>query len=298
MSYNDPRPLGRDRRAGFTLIELIVGLVLAVILATIVFQMLQGQGNFVSLQSAREEAQQNARGAVEVMGAELRSVLPGGMVAAEDNALEFYQPVVWGILCQATTSNNSATALFPNPGGSEFGVDSNSGVLFENGVATDDWLPDAMVGPRATFTGTSAAAASDCAGYNPSGDFLAYDLSGTNFPVGIPAGSRVALYRRIRYDVGASGGESWIRRSFGESGGVLNQQPLAGPLPTATDLAFRYYHARTGAALATPVTAVMMDSVGRIGVVVRTQADPKSSASMQFETDSLTIHLRNRLTNP
>ena len=53
--------------AGFTVVELMVAIVLTGILATIMFQLMQGQGRFAGLQDARQEVQQNDRGALDLI---------------------------------------------------------------------------------------------------------------------------------------------------------------------------------------------------------------------------------------
>jgi prepilin-type N-terminal cleavage/methylation domain-containing protein len=78
----------RLNRAGFSLIELLVALMISGLLATVMFQLMSGQGRFVEIQSAREEVQQNSRAALDLIGNDLRT-LPGGesLVRADDDSI-------------------------------------------------------------------------------------------------------------------------------------------------------------------------------------------------------------------
>jgi len=90
---------------------------------------------------------------------------------------------------------------------------------------------------------------------------------------------------------GPDAGEVWIRRSNGLSGGAFSMQPLAGPVP-AGGLELTYYN-DAGAEIAAPgTTAAALLLVRRIGV--RITSERERDGVTQTETDSLTIHLRNR----
>ena len=101
------------RTAGFTLVEVMVALLIALILSGVVFQLIRGQSRFVTVQSAREEVQQNTRGALELMASELRSIEPGGLVETDSNSVTFLLPRAWGLYCGGTATQMSA--VFPVP---------------------------------------------------------------------------------------------------------------------------------------------------------------------------------------
>ena len=104
----------RSRRAaaGFTIVELLVGLVLASIFATILFQLVRGQSRFVAIQSAREEVQQNVRGALDIIASELRAVPAGGLMQGDASTIRFLVPRAIGVHCGGGTPN-AMTVLFP-----------------------------------------------------------------------------------------------------------------------------------------------------------------------------------------
>ena len=107
-------------------------------------------------------------------------------------------------------------------------------------------------------------------------------LSGNNLPA-TTAGRTLYLYQLVRYDVGgmtgsATGDDYWIRRSDGLPSGT-SQQPLAGPLPRATGLAFRYFKSN-GTEITPGSTRADLDSVARIGVKVVARSRTRGRANL------------------
>src|SRR5688572_28851170 len=62
---------------GFTIIELLIALVISGILALSIFEVVSNESEFVSLQSQREEVQQNTRASLELIASELRTIPAG-----------------------------------------------------------------------------------------------------------------------------------------------------------------------------------------------------------------------------
>src|SRR5215211_5199727 len=112
MGPNVARRL-RDRR-GFTLMELLVALMISSFLVTVIYQLMDGNSRFVRTQSAREEVQQNARAAIDVMAGDLRTVQPTAILAMGPDSLRFYMPRAFGVLCnQLDTNSATAWVIFP-----------------------------------------------------------------------------------------------------------------------------------------------------------------------------------------
>src|SRR5688500_12033257 len=111
--FPEAKRLRRDRR-GFTLIELLVALMISSFLVTVIYQLMSGQSRFVRIQSAREEVQQNARAAMDVMAGDLRTVPPSAIQAMGPDSIRFYMPRAWGVLCNTIDSNSGTLwAIFP-----------------------------------------------------------------------------------------------------------------------------------------------------------------------------------------
>jgi len=287
-------------RAGFTLIEVLVALVLAVMLGGVIMQVVQGESRFVTVQSAREEVQQNSRGALEILGSELRSAQPSGLVRADTNSVAFLLPRVWGVSC----GGGSATALpviFPAAGGVAFDLNSGSGLLADTSSAgAPSWVPspNPVLANRATVTSLTAlnpalgTAGNACEGIrslaDPNGLLQAYTVGGANLPI-TPAGNTVYLYQGVSYSVAQIGTEWWIYRTLGTG----SAQPLAGPLDGANGLALTYYDA-SGNRIAQPITALAtLKTVARIGITVSTRSRVKGNANLT-DKQATSITLRNQ----
>lgn len=293
--------------AGFTFVEVMVALLIAALLVGVVFEIVRGQGRFVTVQSAREEVQQNTRGALELMASELRSVEPGGLVATDSNSITFLLPRAWGLYCGGTAAQMSA--VFPRLPAEMRAVNSASGVIADTAAAAPrKWAPSPVNAARAVVTAVEtfdlATPGNTCANLRPTtippatpaGATIAQGLrlTGTNLPVS-REGNVVYLYQLVRYDVAETGGEWWIRRSNGMSGDATVQQPLAGPIPAAGGLRFRYWDGAAGGELGPAMsTLAQLERVGRIRIGVRTRSRARSGAAVQQEADSLTVLLWNR----
>jgi len=277
------------------MVEILITLVIVGIFSTVLFQLVRGQAAFTQTQTARQEAEQNVRGALELLAGELRSVPGSAIDLGEENRLRYFLPRAFGIVCSVSTS--TIVAVFPPlPAGT---VPLNPGLTPRYGmlafdVAQNRWVSGLVPGTRSQVTGveevTGAAAA--CPQSDVAGDLSAYRFTGSGFPA-VGVGSRVALFELVQYDVGTTSGLAsasdslWVERGTGAPG---TQQPLAGPLPAANSLTFRYRDA-AGTTVPQPITT--LSTVG--SVVVRLTARSRRQAAKDYatQTDSVTIFLRN-----
>ncbi len=97
---------------GFTLVELLIAMTLAAILATALVRILLSDSRFVSQQDAMMAARQTARAAQNVTSVELRMVSDGGLVSAAPESVTVRVPYVFGIACGVSGSERIA-ALMP-----------------------------------------------------------------------------------------------------------------------------------------------------------------------------------------
>ena len=296
MSSSNPTPA--RGRAGFTLVELMVAMVITGLLTTVIWQLVRTQSRFVAFESQREDAQANGRAALDIIAGDVRAALPQGIIAAKDSALVMALPKAWGVLCAANTAT-SMTAAFPTMAADAFTVLSNDGtgaVLNASATRKPDWQPrPALNNTRATVTAITAVNVNNCA--TASGTVSAYTITGTNFPVSA-AGTLVALYQLVKYDVGESEGKWWVRRSNGLSGANTFQMvPLAGPIAARDSLRFTYYTG-ANAALANPApgtTTSTLDLLSRVKLRLTTVSSGAYGGTTSVNRDSATILLRNRV---
>ncbi|HSU13195.1 type II secretion system protein [Longimicrobium sp.] len=293
------RRLGRE---GFTLVEVLVAMVLAVLLGGVIFEVVRGEGRFAAVQSARQEVQQNARGALEILSSELRAAQASGLVRADADGISFLVPRAWGVSC----GGGSAAQRFavfpdvPDAGALMFEVNTATGVLGNTGTdAAPVWAPNPNPDAAARATVNSIvtldlnAAGNACIGIRPNGDgatVRGVTINGANLPA-VPAGNTLYLYQWVRYDVRQDGTEWWIYRSLGVGDGTT-QQPLAGPLTGADGLQLTYFTAN-GAALAAPGTTLAnLQQVARIGIRVKAASRTKGRTN-QVDELSASVQLRN-----
>lgn len=265
------------RQSGFTLVELMVALVIAGILVGVVFQFLLGQTRFARMQSAREEVQQNARVALDVISSDLRAIGPQGIIAASANSISYRAPRAWGVICGY--SGGSLAVIFPGPAAPMLKAGSDSLAVGTNFHEVSD------------VTGDGSAAATACnTGVTPNPPVAAAEGRARlyNLPAGAPTYQRrqdAYVYDRLTYNIGTSSGvpgTTWIRRNPGSGA-----QPLAGPLPATGGLVFTYTDAN-GATTADP------NAIRRIKVTVTINSRAKFKDQAQVDTDSTIIFLRNR----
>ena len=259
--------------------ELMVAVVIAGIVVGIIFDFLLGQGRFARFQTAREEVQQNARVALDVISSDLRGVGPHGITEATANSIAFRAPRAWGVVCRH--SGSSLAVIFPvaavpalRPGADRLAV----GTTFHSDVidATGDGTAAADICNTAVAPSPLAVAADKRA--------RLFDNVVTATP--LQPRQDVYVYDEIRYDVDVSSGMPghWIRR---RSQPTATPQPLAGPLPSSGGLTFVYEDAA-----GTPTAA--LNDIARVRVKVTTNSRAKFNNRAQDDTDSTTIYLRNR----
>lgn len=289
----------RSRSAGFTLVELMVALLITGIITAALFQLLSGQSRMVASQSAKQEAQQNVRGALEIVSSELRSAIPGAILRADDQAVTFMQPRAWGVVCQVAL--NVVTAVFPVTGALDgWTVGAANGVLINQTAdpAAPVWAPNPHAPLlRARITGVQQLATvntAPCNGMLAQGPAVAVRIT-TNGVLTGAVGSLVVTYTLTQYDVAADAdGNSWLRRSNGlNTNGTYNQQPLAGPLEE--DLfAFTYFGNDPDNPVAAPGTNVNnLAALRAVGVQVVSGSIQRLNDHAQRDSGAVRVMLRN-----
>lgn len=297
----------RAGRAGFTLVELLMALVVGGMLTTILLQLMQGNGRFLASQSAREEVQQNGRAGLDLIAADLRAVPPAGIQDMQANSIRFYLPRVWGVLCNPLAAGDQ-TAYVLFPAGSfpdDFASDAR-----QWGVAVEQTPNPAQSTRQYAYRerATRVAEGTQCDAVQPNAGNAALYLT-AGFTVGtslvdagmvgaggtILPGTPVMVFEEMRYDVAEGSGPPghWIRRMSGYSGSSRNMQPMAGPLPGPASLVFTYLQPN-GVSVAANAA-----QVGRIRVWLEVESRAKRVSDGQLrpvQTDTMTtdVVLRNQ----
>lgn len=292
----------RDSR-GFTLVELLVALMISGLLVTVIYQLLSGNSRFVQLQSAREEVQQNARAALDIIAGDLRAIPPGGVLTMGEDSVRAYVPRAWGVLCDTIdTTSPTAWVLFPA------GVLPTLDIFGRPhwGVAVEQTADPAVQTATYRFVAapTQQVAGQPCATIQPNLDPAQHVWLGFNRPAGtsfvtagtILPGTQVLVFEEMKYDVAESGSSGvpgyWIRRMIGRVGESANMQPMAGPVPETGALRFTYLRADG----VTPAATADEVAVIRVQVIVQSRSETGSGvtrAPEQMDTVSTDVYLRN-----
>lgn len=288
-------------RQGFTMIEILVALLISGLVVSAIFQVMQGNGRFVEMQSAREEVQQNARAALDLIAGDLRGVPPAAVAEMHPERIRILQPRAWGVLCnKLKPSTGTAWVLFPSdvlPAETLHGR-AHWGIAVEQTVD-----PVVHTGSYRFIAAPTAPGGTDpCDAIQPVASAqrtrVGFTTPGNPFVTAdsILPGTQVMLFEEVRYDVAVSGSPdvpgSWIRRMAGYTGTTPNMQPMAGPVPAAGALSFTYLQADGSTPAATAA------QVRQIGVRLITQSRATTNQSgavqpQQVDTAATNVYLRN-----
>lgn len=279
------------RRRGFTLVELMVSVVLGALLIGVVLNFVTSQTRIATAQSGREEVQQNARGALEMVASDLRGAVSAGVVRGDDNAIELLLPRRWGVVCSQTVPTRTIV-VFPDIAGQVTPAGADAGILLQQTPGVTAWLP-ALPALATVDQATPVAVAAACGGLSTTGNVVAFQLDGTGHPA-VLRGATVALYQRVRYDVRTSRGEQWIHRSNGmTAAGGFSMQPLAGPVDAAGGgISFTYFTGTPPVAMnAAPGGGAAAAGLSQVRLRVRMKSSQRSTSQVEF--DSATVQIRN-----
>jgi type II secretory pathway pseudopilin PulG len=276
----------------------MVALVISGILVGVVFDLMLSQTRFARYQNAREEVQQNARTALELISGELRGVPAAAIPTAEANRITFRLPRAWGVLCHNVTAAITTVwvrfpagvfpADFPTSASSSWGL-----AVMQPTTAVLPWVFVSSVGEPG---GTNPCTANLLA--VPGGSVFERSFSGTGFVLSAspaltaPAGSAVFVYQDVTYDVNTSSIPGfWIRRNT-----TGTPQPMAGPVPAASgsDAGLQLtYRDAAGVAIA-PVTDANRLDIASIRLQVVANSRARFGGIAQRDTAFTEIYLRNR----
>lgn len=268
-----------------------MALLIGALLITVVLQMVSGQVRVTALQSAREETQQNTRGALEIMSSELRSAIPAGILTAGPQTLTFMQPRAWGLLCADATASTQFTVVFPDAGAdAAWAPGQANGVLVEGAGGAYSPSPALGLASRARITNSQELPVSDC-GLSPAGNVRVVRISTSAGVTGLE-GAPVAVYTLTRYDVATVDGLLWLRRNWSiDNADNFQPQPLAGPLAAGRfDLEYRN---AAGNVIAPGVLPANLANIRQVRIRVVTESTQRLNGTAQRDSGESVVTLRN-----
>jgi prepilin-type N-terminal cleavage/methylation domain-containing protein len=284
--------MSADRR-GFTLVELIIGLVLMTLVGTVIYQLLYGTQRVSNAQAERMMLQSSVRTGALVVPMELRelSTNAGGqtdLVHIDTDSITYRAARGVGFTCAVTATQVKVlnTSVLPFNALRAISPGRDSLLLFvdsDPGKATDDlWLRLPISSVSASTCGAAAAIAVNTP------DFLARLPGGLLSTVTV--GGPVRTEEVMRLKSYASGGQQWLGVASLSGGDAV--QPILGPI-TANGFSLAYF---TGDGTATTtLSAVRMIGITLIGLTERAVAQGGNTGANVFLQDTLVtrVLLRN-----
>jgi prepilin-type N-terminal cleavage/methylation domain-containing protein len=277
MTVTRHAPLRRDQR-GFTLIELIIGLVLGVLVASGVVQMMIVQGRGYRKQREVIDVGETAREAAALLAWDLRQSALGGsqLAAMGPGTLTLRSPRGLGTIC----AKHPLLARYGlwKTGGNILATTDDSALVYQLG--RDKW-----VALKITAVGTPAAmGVTACAwpGARPPDVVVELGVNTKADTAYIKVGAPFRGFRRVQYTEYQSNNRWWLGRKVGAS---ATYDQLTGPLvaPASNGLTFAYYDT-LGAVTANP------SAVGSIAFTLRTESFKNTyvGTTYVYQRDSLT----------
>jgi len=277
-------------RGGYTLVELLVYLVIAVVLVASVYQVLIGQNRLYSKQQGLQDVRATLRSTASFLAWELRQLSASG---GDVYSAGIYDLVIrsiqgGGLVC-AIDEATYRYGLIDAEG--EFSATSNDSVLvFSEGRAgsTDDAWVTAVVsdvlltgggGPTCHW-GDSTAVATE----------VVIELTPDSLLAGIDGGAPVRFFRRTHYGIFLDGGRWWLGRKVGDE---ATFEKMTGPLaaPPDSGLVFSYYDS-SGNVTADPSQIEVVDICVRGESARNVRHYDGTVVAAQEDSLTLRVHLR------
>ncbi|HEU5304819.1 MAG TPA: prepilin-type N-terminal cleavage/methylation domain-containing protein [Gemmatimonadales bacterium] len=200
----------RSMRQGFTLVELLVSLLITAIVGGALVRMVLSQARFMDQQEAWRGARNVARGGVNRMLSDLRSVeASGGLVAAAAGGQDFTVrvPYAWGVLCGIAANVYTISllpvdsAMFAAPGYTGFALRNATGVYTYHPSNVLNLLGTTVLCQNGLYDSIHTLAT--LSGSPPGTVVNVTRTAGAILPAPV-RGSIVYLYRDVRYEFKAS----------------------------------------------------------------------------------------------
>ncbi len=217
-------------RRGMTLVEMLVGLMVTTIILGALVTTFVSQSQLTGEQNSQRVARGAARSAAQALAVDIRRIeSAGGVEQAAADSITIRIPFALGLVCASTGSGGGSTVISLFPADSaNFANAAMSGFAWRDQAGSYTYVP---------ATGLAAGAASTCSSASittlPGGSVVEAPAGSG----GIPAGSPVFLYQRVRYAFAPTGAGLSLVRTKVETGA---SETLVEPFDSAATR-FRFY---------------------------------------------------------
>jgi prepilin-type N-terminal cleavage/methylation domain-containing protein len=289
MTSNEVRGRRRAHR-GYTLVELLVGIVIFAIIGASLTKLLTTQGRFFDKEGMDHAARNVSRGSLNRVVSDFRMIeTSDGVIAASSSSLTVRVPYAIGVVC-AASGGSTHISLLP--------VDSvmyNLPGAFGYAWRNPNTGAYSYTEPATTSAGTLAV----CTGVNittivPGGQVVKVTPV---VPVGATLGTPVFFYRKVRYEFKAStavpGLLGLYRTVVLQSGAELSEELVA---PFAATAGYKFFVVGNGTTAQAAPPALLSDIRG-IELHLDGMSETKVAASASAETTPFTtaVFFKNRI---
>ena len=275
-------------RAGLSLVELLVVMVIAGVVVGATYQVLNTNQRVHTSQQERAQAQGTLRAGLDVLSNELRgiSIAEGDLVSMGEHRIEVRVPQAMALLCDWEEGDQRNLTILPL--GRAFREDERVTVFAQNDLDTqsdDQWL--ATGGSRidhASDTSTPSECASFAAG---TGEAQYVEIGGLGELIeanDLARGAPIRTFETFEYGLFESDGESYLGRRNVDGDG--EEHRLAGPVESSDGVRFEYLQADGS-------EASQSDAVERIRVTIQAVRRATGSPGDSGES-SLTMTIQPR----
>lgn len=273
---------GGSRRAerGFTLVEILIGVVISAIVMTAIYGLLVSQFRTYSKVRERADVHVSLRAAAALLAWELRTAsgAEGDLYAVGATSVTLRSVDGTGVVCVVDPAQ-AAFGLVATDGELVGGAPDSALVFSPAGsaLADDEWK---AVGIAAV--GSPGGSTADCAwtGTPPAEVELRVAVTAPADTAGIAVGSPVRAFRAVEYGLFEQDGRSWLGRRV--AGG--DWEAITGPLEADDGVDFIYYDGN-GNPTADPL------QVAAVRVTLRAESDFAGGPGRGFERDSLSLRV-------
>ena len=274
---------------GFTLVELLVGVVLGGVVAAALCRLLQDSQRFYRSQAQVVGVQQGLRAVAHVLASELRELdaRDGDLVAIGPDSVTIRAQRTFAVVCAPPDPDGGSVVLAdvltfetrePDPARDRALVLAD-GERGEASAEADEWLDFGVAGVSA---GKVCADGSPGTSVRLAGDVAALAR--------VPAGAPVRTYERTTYRLYADeDGIAWLGERHLTSAAWSALSPVAGPLSRGDGLAFAWRDS-AGTEVTTPAAVSQVDIVVR-GLSNEPISIPGRRATGRRYFDSLGVHV-------
>ena len=232
-------------RRGFTLVELLIGMIVAGIVGVALLRLIVGQSQFFQTQDAIREARSASRASLNLILSDLRMVeADGGVASASATQITVLVPYAFGVVCTSSAATTVVSLLptdsvmYAGPGFSGYAwrtASSSTYSYVEGGIT----IGKPVAGICAAESITTLAAGSE--------------ISLSPGAVGASPGDPIFLFRRTQYSFGDSKaipGRIGLWRTFTTTG---TTEELVAPFQNTAKFQFYVLNADTSQAAVPPI---------------------------------------------